>query len=121
MEHAKALAIKGVMTLVILYLVLGVGYGAGFGDVLILTLLLGIISYVAGDLLVLPKMGNVVATIADFGLALLLIWGVGAMLMNENESLGMGAFFAALLIALGEWMFHSYMTKNILHDSSAEV
>ncbi|WP_121613046.1 YndM family protein [Mesobacillus foraminis] len=121
MEHAKALGIKALMTLVILYLVLGLGYQGDFGDVFILTLLLGIISYIAGDLFILPKAGNLIATVSDFVLSFLIIWGFGLMLNISNDNLVSGALFSALLVALGEWMFHSYMAKNILHDSSKEI
>lgn len=33
MEHIKALAIKGIMTIIILYLILGLGFRFTFGDV----------------------------------------------------------------------------------------
>lgn len=115
MEHGKALAIKGVMTIVVLFLIMGFGYGAGFGDVLIMTLVLGLVSYVLGDLFFLPRTSNIMASLADFGLAFILIWGLGTVLMEPTQSLIWGALFSALLIAGGEWFFHSYMKENVLH------
>lgn len=69
MTHVKALAIKGIMTIIVLYLVLGLGFGFTFGDTLLMTIVLGVISYLLGDLYVLPKWNNMIATLADFGLA----------------------------------------------------
>ncbi|PJN85301.1 DUF2512 family protein, partial [Bacillus velezensis] len=54
MEHIKALAIKGIMTIIILYLILGLGFRFTFGDVLLMTIVLGAVSYFTGDLYVLP-------------------------------------------------------------------
>lgn len=48
MTHVKALAIKGIMTIIVLYLVLGLGFGFTFGDTLLMTLVLGVISYLLG-------------------------------------------------------------------------
>lgn len=69
MEHGKALAIKGVMTFVILLLILGLMFGMSLGNVLLTTVVLGIISYLVGDLFILPKTNNTVATLSDIGLA----------------------------------------------------
>lgn len=77
MTHVKALAIKGIMTIIVLYLVLGLGFGFTFGDTLLMTIVLGVISYLLGDLYVLPRWNNMIATLADFGLAFLVIWLMG--------------------------------------------
>lgn len=56
MEHIKALAIKGIMTIIILYLILGLGFRFTFGDVPLMTIVLGAVSYFTGDLYVFAKM-----------------------------------------------------------------
>ena len=50
MNHAKAILIKGIMTFAVLLLLMG--SFAGIGDILIITLVLGAISYLAGDLFI---------------------------------------------------------------------
>ncbi|WP_411842005.1 DUF2512 family protein [Salinicoccus sp. HZC-1] len=56
MEHLKAMAIKGVMTLVVLWVILGAIYGMSFWPMILLTtIVLGIISYFAGDLGILRQ------------------------------------------------------------------
>ncbi|MCY8504171.1 DUF2512 family protein [Bacillus atrophaeus] len=116
MVHVKALAIKGIMTLIVLYLVLGLGFNFTFGDTLLMTIVLGVISYLLGDLYVLPKWNNMIATVADFGLAFLVVWLMG-MPLSMGLSPGMlalAALFAAIVMAIGEYFFHFYMMSKEL-------
>ncbi|HAQ06677.1 MAG TPA: hypothetical protein DCR24_03795 [Bacillus bacterium] len=115
MEHVKALLVKSIMTFAVLFLILGFGFSAGIGDLLITTLVLGAAGYLAGDLFLLPKTSNMIATVSDFILSFLVIWGMGLMLFDQTENLLAGALFAAFLLAGGEWFFHSYMANKVLH------
>ncbi|MCY8859398.1 DUF2512 family protein [Bacillus atrophaeus] len=116
MVHVKALAIKGIMTIIVLYLVLGLGFNFTFGDTLLMTIVLGLVSYLLGDLYVLPKWNNMIATVADFGLAFLVVWLMG-MPLSMGLSPGMlalAALFAAIVMAIGEYFFHFYMMSKEL-------
>ncbi|ASS69753.1 DUF2512 family protein [Bacillus atrophaeus] len=116
MVHVKALAIKGIMTIIVLYLVLGLGFNFTFGDTLLMTIVLGVVSYLLGDLYVLPKWNNMIATLADFGLAFLVVWLMG-MPLSMGLSPGMlalAALFAAIVMAIGEYFFHFYMMSKEL-------
>ncbi|MBT2625958.1 DUF2512 family protein [Bacillus sp. HU-1818] len=116
MVHVKALAIKGIMTIIVLYLILGLGFNFTFGDTLLMTIVLGVISYLLGDLYVLPKWNNMIATVADFGLAFLVVWLMG-MPLSMGLSPGMlalAALFAAIVMAIGEYFFHFYMMSKEL-------
>ncbi|WP_085992265.1 YndM family protein [Oceanobacillus senegalensis] len=113
MKHVKALLIKFIGSLALLYIILGVMYEMTFGEVLILSAVLGVVAYVIGDMLILPRTNNAVATTADFGLAWILIyWFLNGMTFDVN------AFTASLPAALGvslfELFFHRYLANNIL-------
>jgi hypothetical protein len=112
MEHAKAILIKGIMTFAVLLLIFG-SY-TGVGEILLLTIVLGAVSYLAGDLFILPKTSNLTATLADLVLSFLVIWGMGMMLFDHPGSLVGAALFASVLIASGEWFFHSYLADKVL-------
>jgi hypothetical protein len=112
MEHAKALLIKSIMTFGVLLLVLG-SY-AEVGELLLLTLVLVALSYFAGDLFILPRTSNLTATLSDFIVSFLVIWGLGLMLFDHTDNLIGAALFTSLLIASGEWFFHSYMADRVL-------
>lgn len=121
-EHAKALALKGIMTLVVLYLVLGLGFEMSFVNVLIITVVLGAVSYVAGDMYILPKTNNMTATISDLGVAFVVILLMGMLLTTMSiTTLAGAAAISALIMALGEYPFHIYLQKNDLGTSSGNV
>lgn len=113
MGHGKALAIKGVMTIVVLYLVLGLGFDISFMNVLLITLVLGLLSYMLGDLFILPKTSNLVATMADLGMAFVVIWLLGMALTGlSGGTMAGAAIIAALVMAVGEYFFHKYIFNN---------
>lgn len=115
MKHLKAIAIKFVSSLVLLSIILGLFFDMAFSNILLISLVLGVAAYIIGDLLILPRTNNTVATLADFGLAFLVIW-----LMSENLTYGDNHFSLSLIAALGvalfEYMFHKYLARNILPD-----
>ncbi|GAE92867.1 integral membrane protein [Gracilibacillus boraciitolerans JCM 21714] len=116
MKHVKALLIKFVVTLVLLYIILGVMYEMTFGEVFLLSVILGVISYlIGGDMLILPKTNNTVATIADFGIAWIIIyWFADGMTRIDN--LFAASLIGAIAVGVCEIFFHRYLSNNILPD-----
>lgn len=55
MKHVRALCLKFIVSLVLLYVVLTLFFGVPFGEMFVLTLFLGVISYLVGDLLFLAE------------------------------------------------------------------
>ncbi|MEN2465984.1 YndM family protein [Ornithinibacillus sp. JPR2-1] len=115
MKHIKALLIKFIATFVLLYIILGAMYTMTFGEVFLLSLVLGIVAYLVGDLFILPRTNNLVATVADFILAWPIIyWFVDGMTAADNP------FPASLIAALGvggfEIFFHRYLANQVLPD-----
>jgi uncharacterized BrkB/YihY/UPF0761 family membrane protein len=117
MRHLTAMAIKFISSLVLLYVILGLFFGMSFTNVFLITLALGIISYILGDMMILPRTSNTLATLADFGLAFLLIW-----IMSQNLTDGDNTFWPSLIAALGvtlfEYFFHKYINKNVVNADS---
>lgn len=74
MKHVKAFSIKFVATFVLLFLVLGGVQGITFGDIFSMSLVLGGAAYLLGDLFLLPRTSNTIASLADLGLAFILIY-----------------------------------------------
>lgn len=113
MIHGKALTIKGIATLIVLYLVLGLGYEVSFINVLLMTVILGVVSYALGDLYILPKTSNMTATMVDFGLAFLVVFLLGMGLTDlASGTLAGAALIVALIMAIGEYFFHIYFLKK---------
>ncbi|OHX43829.1 YndM family protein [Cytobacillus oceanisediminis] len=112
MQHFKALALKFLVSLVLLYIILGIFFGMSFVNVFIITAILGITAYILGDMVILPRSSNMIATAADFGLAFLLIWFLSSILTNGDNLISM-SIAAALGVALFEYLFHLYLLRNM--------
>lgn len=70
--------------------------------------MLVVIGYLLGDLWILPKLGNVAATIGDFIINALGIWAMTEALPQFTLSTS-GYWIIALALAAGEWFFHQYL------------
>jgi uncharacterized protein (DUF2062 family) len=113
MKHVKAFAIKFMATFVLLYLVLGGVQGITFGDVFLMSLLLGAASYLLGDLFLLKRTSSTVAALADLGLAFILIYFMSGG-MSEGGPYLIRSVLAALAIMVFELFFHQYVIQKVL-------
>ncbi|WP_338000981.1 DUF2512 family protein [Neobacillus terrae] len=86
-----------------------------FLDSTLIGLVLLFLAYLTGDLMVLPKMGNIAATIGDFVLSLIIVWG-GMKMLGYNDAFG-EAFAASIVVAAGEYFYHKWLAKNQLHHT----
>lgn len=108
-RHVTALLIKFVMVAIISIVLLPIfsqiTAGQAFGIALVLTL----VAYLAGDLWILHRYGNAVATVADVFMAALVIGVTDLMLHNAITITATGWIIVLALIAFGEWYFHKYL------------
>lgn len=68
---------------------------------------LAVIAFLAGDLLLLPRTNNTVATVADFALAAVYL-GVVRYFFDWKLSFGEILIISAL-VAWAEWLYHRYI------------
>lgn len=120
MKHIVALLIKYTAISAVLLMILGIFQDVSIPRILLISLLITGTAYLIGDLFVLPKYGNMVATIADFGLSFLGIWVLTYLLtdIDLTRNIGFSAFWSALLISVVEIFFHIYMKKVVLHEDT---
>jgi hypothetical protein len=116
MKHLKAILIKFTACFALLAIILGGIYGITLGDVFVISLVLGIIAYAVGDLFLLPRANNTTATLADFGLAFLLIWAMTANMTPVDDVL-VPSLIAAAGVAAFEYFYHKYLYKNVLVEN----
>lgn len=121
MRIFSALGAKFLLTFAILSFVLGLIFRVNFGYVFVVSLALTFISYVIGDLFILPKTNNTIASIADFALAFAAISFL-LVLVNENPNFPIvtAAFFASVGLAVAEFLFHRLITLNNEVDDNSE-
>ncbi|PWU66638.1 MULTISPECIES: YndM family protein [Gracilibacillus] len=112
MEHIKMMAVKFFISLALLYVILGIGYDVSFGNVFLITLVLGVLSYILGDRIILPRTNNTVATISDFVLSFVVIY-----LMTDALTVGDDVLQATLISSIAltifEYFFHKYVASNL--------
>lgn len=115
MRHAAALIVKFILTTIVLEVVLLLFSGITFGKILWISLSLTIIAYVIGDMVILPATNNIVAAIADMGLALVIVY-LFNFIWNTNEIPFYCAFIAGVLIGIEETFYHKIVDQKIDED-----
>ncbi|WP_047982220.1 YndM family protein [Ornithinibacillus contaminans] len=115
MNYVTSFILKFIMTTVILWIILGLFYDVSFLNILLTSIILSVISYIA-DVYILPYVSNFWATIADFGLAFAGIWIIAEFFYAANDSFADAALISAIFIAVGEYFFHRYMKSQVIDD-----
>ncbi|MCY8980894.1 YndM family protein [Bacillus sp. PK3-037] len=117
MKHIIALASKTALTLALLYVILDRVYHASFLSVLFIAFFLSFVTYLSGDILILPRTSNMTASLADFGLSLVILW----VFLETQTRNGFSPFAAALIasvcLTVFEYFFHRYLLKNVLDET----
>jgi hypothetical protein len=119
MKHFWALLIKFAAIGTVLFSFLSIFNTASLPVILLISVVITAVSYFAGDLYILPKFGNFIATVADFGLSFVLIWLLSALMINSTGSMLTTTLFIALTIAGVEALFHLYVNTHV-NSNSAE-
>ncbi|MDA2385827.1 YndM family protein [Bacillus cereus] len=118
MKHIVALLIKYTAITAVLLIILGIFQDISIPRVLLISLFLTGTAYLIGDLFILPKYGNTVATMADFGLSFFGIWLLTSLFtdLGATRNIGLSSFIAALIIGGTEVFFHIYMKRLVLRN-----
>ncbi|AAP10033.1 Integral membrane protein [Bacillus cereus ATCC 14579] len=120
MKHIVALLIKYTAITAVLLIILSIFQGISIPRVLLISLFLTGAAYLIGDLFILPKYGNMIATMADFGLSFFGTWLLTSLFTNldATRNIGFSSFLAALIIGGIEVFFHIYMQKLVLRNDN---
>lgn len=111
MKNLTNLLIKTVMVILVLAILIPLFGKSTWTQTIVTGLVLVALSYVVGDLWILPKYGNFLAVVVDFGAAALVVWAMERALPHFTLS-GGGIFLIALVLAVGEWLFHIYLLAS---------
>jgi hypothetical protein len=113
MKHFTALLIKFIMVTLILEIILNMLTELTLTEILYISVAVTVFTYIIGDLLILPASNNIVATLADFALALATIYMFNYLWNTRYISL-YDALVSATVIGVGEWFFHIYVNEQVL-------
>ncbi|RXJ04345.1 DUF2512 family protein [Anaerobacillus alkaliphilus] len=113
MKHISVLLIKFIASAIILWISLGVFFEATLAQILSFALLITVASYLIGDRVLLPRLGNRNAVVVDFFLVYLIVWIFGGIFFHNYLQVAWGSIISATLIAGSEVFVHSYILKNV--------
>lgn len=111
MSHILRIAIKFIAAVVVLGIIDALGYDLGASDILGISAVLAIVSYVVGDLFILRATNNTVATIADFALAFVILYLMINTMTVENNVFS-ASLIGSLIIAAFELFFHRMLKRE---------
>ncbi|RKD30632.1 hypothetical protein BET03_03970 [Thermohalobacter berrensis] len=106
-----ALIFKFLVTLAGAWIAFYVIGNADFTWVLVVALLGTVLNYLIGDLFVLPKFGNIIASIGDGALGALTAYIVSQIVYGFEPTATSLAVFA-VLVAVSEYLFHIYLRNS---------
>lgn len=112
MKHIGALILKFIIVAVILELVLLNLTYLTFGRILVISAAITVIAYLVGDLGILPRSSNTIATIADIGLSFVILLIFGFIYPSGNLTF-LVALLASVVLGIGEWVFHRFLGKSV--------
>ncbi|MEC0305884.1 DUF2512 family protein [Paenibacillus lautus] len=71
---------------------------------------IGVASYLVGDLLILPRTHNMIATVADAGLVLVMLWMISEL---ANWTLEFSVILLITVLAgIFEYFFHIWLLRD---------
>lgn len=118
LNHGKALMIKAMLVFPVVWLTLTVFFDVSLLDSTLLGLAILLVGY-AGDMTILPSMGNLSATIGDFVLTALILW-LGLDMLGYEEY-GTESLLTAAVVAAGEYFYHKWLSKEQLAPEPRET
>jgi hypothetical protein len=110
-KTASVLIIKYIITFIAVWIAFDYIERNTLGTLLFVALACTVINYLVGDLLVLPNLGNIVASIGDGLLGALVAYGLDLILVGFITTINALIIFG-ILIAIVEFFFHIYLTKR---------
>ncbi|WP_394138128.1 YndM family protein [Cytobacillus oceanisediminis] len=113
MNNTMILLIKFVSSVIAFAIALDLFFDAAFTDIVSFSLLVTIMSYMLGDRIILPRLGNRNALIADFFLVYAAVWVFGSVLLNSYLQIAWGSVIAAGIITLSEVFVHRYLLNRM--------
>ncbi|WP_458413719.1 YndM family protein [Schinkia sp. CFF1] len=117
MSNISVLLIKFVTCVIAYAVALDLFFDATWTDILWFSGLTTIVSYLAGDRILLPRIGNANALIADFLLSYTLVWVFGSVVLNYYLQIAWGSFISAAIITAGEYFVHRILLRTMPDES----
>jgi hypothetical protein len=116
MNNMMVLIMKFVVGVVAYAVGLDLFFNARWTDVALFSLTTTVVSYLVGDRILLSRIGNKNALIADFVLSYTVVWIFGSVLLHSYMQIAWGSIISAIIITMGEYFVHR-MLLGSTHES----
>jgi hypothetical protein len=103
------LSIKFISCIIAFAIGLDLFFDATIVDILSFSLFITLVSYVVGERVVLPYLGNRAAAVTDFLLTYLSVWIFGSVLFESYIQIAWGSIIAATLVTAVEVVIHRFV------------
>lgn len=107
-QNVIAIIVKFLITLALAWAVFGLINNAAFGWILTLAVIATAVNYVVGDLLALPRYGNIVAAAGD-GIMAAVVAAILHAVFPGVQATAASLVLFAVLIGVAEYFFHRYL------------
>ncbi|TYR80587.1 DUF2512 family protein [Priestia megaterium] len=119
MKLLTILLIKFVTCLIAFAIGLDLFFEATIVDIVSFSLFVTIVSYMLGDRIILPALGNMAATTFDFVLTYMSVWIFGSILLENYLQIAWGSILSAAIITAVEVLVHRYSLTHFFADRTA--
>lgn len=114
MRHLYAIGIKFIIVGTVVLSIYGIFSNASLAILILMGVVVTLASYIIGDLFILPQLGNVFATVIDFGIYFLAVWTLSGLLIGIEVGLTLATLAASYFLTLAEPLFHAYVIERVL-------
>ncbi|MEW6458698.1 MAG: DUF2512 family protein [Bacillota bacterium] len=115
MEHVRSLVIKFVIYAAILSVAMWVVAQLPITAALVTALIVAVLTYVIGDLWLLPNYGNIVSSFVNAVMAGVAIWLVFLGLFPPAPAVFV-ILVAAVLIGIADYFYHQYLKDALFRE-----
>lgn len=112
MDYVKVLGIKFVAISITVLSIFGIFNYVSLSSLMLVSLITTVVSFLIGDMVILKRFGNLVASIADFFLAFGTLWVLSVLFVGWGVPILTTSLLAAFFIACVEPFVHEYMLHN---------
>jgi hypothetical protein len=113
LNNMMAIIVKFVTCLIAYAVGLDLFFNARWTDVALFSLTTTVVSYLAGDRILLSRIGNRNALIADFLLSYTVVWIFGSVLLHNYMQIAWGSIISAAIITAGEFFVHRMLARSM--------
>ena len=117
MRDVSALIIKFVVSLIAYAVGFDLFFNATWTQVVWFSVLTTIVSYLAGERIMLSRIGNTKSLIADFLMSYAIVWVFGSVLLNNYMQIAWGSIISAVIITAGEFFVHRLLLHSRHEDN----